>query len=278
MDSQILQETQFIAQHFFIFYLVFNVQGDICMYVFTIWVSGAPVGQGCQIPGTGVRDSCQLPCGCWELNQDPLEEQQVLQPLSCFASPCLDLFNAALQTQISFGWGRTRYYLHVEECTVEKKSQTQDSETLYRVPANKYTYIHTLICYTNLLLRRRNHLSCIALKRVQNKSPERRGCYTAVEFLLRETDFSYFYSTLLVAQIIIMVQKCQEEEEEEVQGKLSLLQSKFFMQGCVLCCVCAFCVYVQQCICVYVLIEVTGQPLASCSKTLYICFETGVHQ
>jgi hypothetical protein len=65
-------------------------------------------------------------------------------------------------------------------------------------------------------LRRRNHLSCIALKRVQNKSPERRGCYTAVEFLLRETDFSYFYSTLLVAQIIIMVQKCQEEEEEEV--------------------------------------------------------------
>jgi hypothetical protein len=29
-------------------------------------------------PGTGVRDSCDLPCKCWELNLGPLEEQTVL--------------------------------------------------------------------------------------------------------------------------------------------------------------------------------------------------------
>ena len=26
-------------------------------------------------PGTGVTDSCELPCGYWELNLGPLEEQ-----------------------------------------------------------------------------------------------------------------------------------------------------------------------------------------------------------
>jgi hypothetical protein len=25
-----------------------------------------------------LTDSCELPCGCWELNPDPLEEQAVL--------------------------------------------------------------------------------------------------------------------------------------------------------------------------------------------------------
>jgi hypothetical protein len=27
--------------------------------------------------GTGVTDSCEPPCGCWELNPEPLEEQPV---------------------------------------------------------------------------------------------------------------------------------------------------------------------------------------------------------
>jgi hypothetical protein len=42
-------------------------------------------------PETGVTDSCELPCWCWELNLDPLEEQPVLlttepslQPPPCF--------------------------------------------------------------------------------------------------------------------------------------------------------------------------------------------------
>jgi hypothetical protein len=29
-------------------------------------------------PGTGVTDSCELPCGSWELNQGGLKEQPVL--------------------------------------------------------------------------------------------------------------------------------------------------------------------------------------------------------
>ena len=33
---------------------------------------------GIRSPGTGVTDSRELPCGCWELNLDPLEEQPVL--------------------------------------------------------------------------------------------------------------------------------------------------------------------------------------------------------
>ncbi|ERE84501.1 E3 ubiquitin-protein ligase [Cricetulus griseus] len=28
--------------------------------------------------GNGVIDSCELPCGCWESNPGPLQEQQVL--------------------------------------------------------------------------------------------------------------------------------------------------------------------------------------------------------
>jgi hypothetical protein len=28
--------------------------------------------------GIGVTGGCELPCGCWELNTDPLQEEQVL--------------------------------------------------------------------------------------------------------------------------------------------------------------------------------------------------------
>jgi E3 ubiquitin-protein ligase NEDD4 len=34
--------------------------------------------RGVKSPGTGVTDSCELPCGFWELNLGPLEKQQVL--------------------------------------------------------------------------------------------------------------------------------------------------------------------------------------------------------
>ena len=38
--------------------------------------------------GTGVADNCELPCGCWEANLGPLQEQQV-SPVS--ADPSLQL-------------------------------------------------------------------------------------------------------------------------------------------------------------------------------------------
>ena len=38
-----------------------------------------------RFPGTGITDSCKLPCGCWELNQVPLKEQ----PMVLTAEPSL---------------------------------------------------------------------------------------------------------------------------------------------------------------------------------------------
>jgi hypothetical protein len=34
--------------------------------------------EGVRSPGTGLTGSYELPCGCWELNPDPLEHQPVL--------------------------------------------------------------------------------------------------------------------------------------------------------------------------------------------------------
>jgi hypothetical protein len=33
--------------------------------------------EGVRSPVTGVTDSCELPCGCWELSLGPLEDQPV---------------------------------------------------------------------------------------------------------------------------------------------------------------------------------------------------------
>jgi hypothetical protein len=35
-----------------------------------------PEDSGVRCPGNGVTDSCEPPCRCWELNLDPLKEQQ----------------------------------------------------------------------------------------------------------------------------------------------------------------------------------------------------------
>jgi hypothetical protein len=50
--------------------------------------------EGVRSPGTGVRNNCELSCGCWELYPGPLEEQPVfltaepsLQPLNHFSIP-----------------------------------------------------------------------------------------------------------------------------------------------------------------------------------------------
>jgi hypothetical protein len=43
---------------------------DVCLHVHLF--------EGARSPGTEVTDSCELPCGCWELNLGPLEEQPVL--------------------------------------------------------------------------------------------------------------------------------------------------------------------------------------------------------
>jgi hypothetical protein len=41
----------------------------------------------CQIPRNGITDSCELPCGCWELDLSPLEEQPVLFTAELYLQP-----------------------------------------------------------------------------------------------------------------------------------------------------------------------------------------------
>jgi hypothetical protein len=45
----------------------------------TMYTPGAPEAQGTlNPPQTGARDGCEPPCGCWEPNPGPLQEQQEL--------------------------------------------------------------------------------------------------------------------------------------------------------------------------------------------------------
>ena len=43
---------------------------SVCLYICLC--------EGVGSPGTGATDNCELPCGYWELNLGPLEEQPVL--------------------------------------------------------------------------------------------------------------------------------------------------------------------------------------------------------
>jgi hypothetical protein len=47
------------------------------MYHMCIWRPWKPE-DGIRFPVIGVTGSCKLPCGCWELNPGPLQEQPVL--------------------------------------------------------------------------------------------------------------------------------------------------------------------------------------------------------
>lgn len=49
---------------------------DVCLC--TMCKHGTFEGQERVLNPAGVRDSCELPSGCWEQNPDPLQKQQVL--------------------------------------------------------------------------------------------------------------------------------------------------------------------------------------------------------
>jgi hypothetical protein len=51
----------------------------VCTYVYHLcsWFSQRPE-KGVRSPEIGVRDGCELICGCLELNLGPLEEEQEL--------------------------------------------------------------------------------------------------------------------------------------------------------------------------------------------------------
>lgn len=63
------------------------------MYVWYPWRSEEDTG----CPGTGIMDSYEPPCGCWESNPDPLQQQQVL-----------------LTTEPSLRAPKTVYFIHEE--------------------------------------------------------------------------------------------------------------------------------------------------------------------
>ena len=49
-------------------------------YSIILWVCQGGVLLACMSEsvgssGTGITDSCELPCGCWELNLGPLQEE-----------------------------------------------------------------------------------------------------------------------------------------------------------------------------------------------------------
>ena len=50
--------------------------------------------EGARSPATGVTDSCELPCGYWELNPGPLEEQPVLLTTEPSPQPEYTILNA----------------------------------------------------------------------------------------------------------------------------------------------------------------------------------------
>lgn len=47
----------------------------VCTYVCVLLVCLMPTEarRGCWVPGTGVIDSSEPPCGCWETNPGPLD-------------------------------------------------------------------------------------------------------------------------------------------------------------------------------------------------------------
>lgn len=71
------------------YFIILCAQVFGCMNLCALCVCLVPVGarEGIRSSGTGLTVSCELPCGCWESNQNTLEGQPVLLP----AEPALQL-------------------------------------------------------------------------------------------------------------------------------------------------------------------------------------------
>ena len=59
------------------------LSAGVFVYHMRAWCSQRPKG-GTGTPGSGVKDSCELPCRCWELNLGSQEEQPVLLTIGPF--------------------------------------------------------------------------------------------------------------------------------------------------------------------------------------------------
>lgn len=65
---------------FQLFRVIFYVYGYACICFCTMCMAGTRgrPEEGVRIPGTGVIDSCEPPCGCWDLNTGPPEHSVLL--------------------------------------------------------------------------------------------------------------------------------------------------------------------------------------------------------
>lgn len=60
-----------------------------CMFGAVSGEDSGRIGHESSGPGGPFIDGCQLPCGCWELNTSPSEEQPVLLAIGPFLQPII---------------------------------------------------------------------------------------------------------------------------------------------------------------------------------------------
>ena len=60
--------------------------------------------EGVGSPGTGVIDSCELPCECWELNPGTLEKQPVLSTAEHRSQHHLSIFKMTISLMTFLKW------------------------------------------------------------------------------------------------------------------------------------------------------------------------------
>jgi hypothetical protein len=94
---------------FFVFFLFISGIFFKISYLFYLHWCFSYICEGVRCPGTGVTDSCELPCGCWELNPGPLEDHLVL----LVAKPSLQPKNFLMQESVTCNISLTVYSIDV---------------------------------------------------------------------------------------------------------------------------------------------------------------------
>jgi hypothetical protein len=54
------------------------MENKLFIYFFILWKYTVTVFRHQKRASDSITDGCEAPCGCWELNSEPLEEQTVL--------------------------------------------------------------------------------------------------------------------------------------------------------------------------------------------------------
>lgn len=170
------------------------------MYIYAphiSWCQWRP--EGIETPSSRVKDSCEQPCGCWQLNSDLLYDQQV--SLDYYSSPQAELL---------------REIKHLP-CTIcfltQDRTERQDKCVFFYLPVFKvisyFPNIHNLITRVFtvcILIRKRSpswlyHSSFLTSHTgVGQTTPDFRSCFTAGSLTVPEHScglvgfFFFFFS------------------------------------------------------------------------------------